>query len=193
MSALIRFFDIVIALMGLILMAPFLLAIALWIKYSSKGNVLYRQSRVGKNNADFILYKFRTMFTDADKMSALTIGHSDARITKAGYFLRKYKLDELPQFFNVLKGDMSIVGPRPELRKYVDLYAAEQKKVLSVKPGITDEASICFSNESELLALQQQPEDYYIKEIMPVKIQLNMHYIENKNPGIYFIIIFKIF
>jgi len=145
----------------------------------SKGGVFYRQIRVGKDDTDFYLLKFRTMQSGSDKKGLLTVGNRDKRVTRVGYHLRKYKLDELPQLFNVLFGSMSLVGPRPEVRKYVDLYTDEQKRVLLVKPGITDYASIEYVNENELLALASNPEETYIKDIMPHKIQLNLKYIND--------------
>lgn len=186
----IRFFDILFSLTGLILLAPFFLILAMWIKFDSKGSVFYKQVRVGKNNIDFYLYKFRSMIIDADKKSLITIGGKDPRITRSGYFIRKYKLDELPQLFNVLKGDMSLVGPRPEVRKYVEMYNEEQKKVLSAKPGITDYASIEYIDENRTLGQADNPEEIYIEKIMPEKINLNMKYIDNRSLSEYFKIIF---
>lgn len=175
-----RCFDIFFSFLGILLLSPFLLLITLGVKLSSKGTVLYYQKRVGKNNIEFNLFKFRTMTEGADKFGLLTIGGRDQRITKVGYYLRKYKLDELPQLFNVLFGDMSLVGPRPEVRKYVDLYTTEQLRVLTVKPGITDQASIDFSNESDILASAADPEQYYIDVIMPQKLALNLTYINSR-------------
>lgn len=175
-----RLFDIFFSLIGLIiLLIPFLI-ISIIISLDSKGGVFYKQTRVGKNGADFSLLKFRSMATDSDKSGLLTVGGRDNRITKIGYSLRKYKIDELPQLINVLFGEMSLVGPRPEVRKYVDLYNSEQKKVLSVKPGITDYASIEYSNENELLGKAENPEEVYINEIMPAKLKLNLKYIEEQ-------------
>lgn len=174
-----RVFDIVFSLAGLIILLPFLIVIALWVGLSSKGGVFYLQQRVGKGNADFKLFKFRTMYTDSDKKGLLTVGDRDSRITSAGYFLRKYKLDELPQLLNVLFGSMSMVGPRPEVRKYVDMYTDEQKQVLNVKPGITDYASLQYFNENQLLAKSLNPEQTYISEVMPVKLKLNQKYIKD--------------
>ncbi len=184
-----RLYDILLALAGLLLLLPVFIAIAFWIKINSKGPVLYLQLRVGEEDKDFILCKFRTMHTDADKISPLTVGSSDHRITGAGTVLRKYKLDELPQLWNVLKGEMSLVGPRPELRKYVALYNVQQKETLRIKPGITDTASIHFCNESELLAGVPEPEQFYIQYILPVKLELNKNYIVHKSPSLYFKII----
>lgn len=176
-----RLFDIVVSLVGLIIFSPFLLLFALLIKLESRGPILFRQIRVGKNNLDFTLYKFRSMLADTEKKGQLTIGMRDPRITRIGYFMRKFKLDELPQLFNVLKGDMSIVGPRPEVRKYVLLYTAEQLQVLSVKPGITDYASIKYFNENAILGKSDNPELSYIKDIMPEKLSINLIYIKSNN------------
>jgi lipopolysaccharide/colanic/teichoic acid biosynthesis glycosyltransferase len=172
----------VASLIGLIIVSPFFILIAIAIVIESKGGVFYKQVRVGKNNLDFKLFKFRTMRPNSEKLGLLTVGGRDPRVTIVGYYLRKYKLDELPQLLNVILGDMSLVGPRPEVRKYVDLYNQEQKKVLMVKPGITDYASILYSKENELLATAENPEALYINEIMPHKLKLNMQYINN--PGI---------
>ncbi|MFN8259054.1 MAG: sugar transferase [Bacteroidales bacterium] len=185
----IRFFDIILSLIGLILLSPVFIFIAFWIIVDSPGGILYKQFRVGKNNHDFILYKFRTMAEGSDKKGLLTVGNNDMRITKAGKFLRKYKFDELPQLFNVLIGNMSFVGPRPEVRKYVNLYNAEQMDVLSVKPGITDFASIEFSNENEILSKSENPEKTYVEEILPLKLNLNLKYIKNQNLINYFKVI----
>jgi lipopolysaccharide/colanic/teichoic acid biosynthesis glycosyltransferase len=167
------------------------------VKLDSKGPVFYMQTRVGKDNLDFKLFKFRTMTVDADKKGLLTVGHRDNRITRVGYYLRKYKMDELPQLLNVLLGDMSVVGPRPEVRKYVDMYNDRQQKVISVQPGITDYASIQYVNENELLKDAADPEQLYIDEIMPAKLELNLKYIENrgfwKDLGIIFLTIKAIF
>lgn len=143
--------------------------------------LFYLQTRVGKKGKDFKLFKFRTMHLDADKKGLLTVGGRDPRVTSIGYYLRKYKLDELPQLFNVLFGTMSLVGPRPEVRKYVDLYTKEQQQVLSVKPGITDFASLEYINENDLLAKSNNPEKTYIEEIMPAKLALNMKYIQQQS------------
>jgi lipopolysaccharide/colanic/teichoic acid biosynthesis glycosyltransferase len=158
-------------------LSPLLLVLFLAVAINSGFPVFYLQTRVGKNNKDFKLFKFRTMFLDSDKKGLLTVGGRDPRITPVGYFLRKYKLDELPQLFNVLTGDMSLVGPRPEVRKYVEMYSMEQKQVLQVKPGITDYASLEYINENELLSKSSNPEQTYIDEVMPAKLQLNMKYI----------------
>ncbi|HXB41130.1 MAG TPA: sugar transferase [Bacteroidia bacterium] len=176
-----RFFDIICSLLGIIILSPFLILISLLVLFGSTGGIFYIQTRVGKNGKDFFLFKFRTMHTGSDKKGLLTVGARDSRITRTGFFLRKYKLDELPQLFNVLFGSMSLVGPRPEVRKYVEIYNDEQKKVLGVKPGITDYASIEYVNENEILAKSENPEETYIREIMPDKLQLNLKYIREKS------------
>lgn len=187
----IRFFDIVFSFLGLLILSPFFILISLLIALSSKGPIFFLQTRVGFHGNDFRLIKFRTMHLDADKKGLLTVGGRDPRITSVGYFLRKFKLDELPQLINVLFGSMSLVGPRPEVRKYVDLYTPEQKMVLNAKPGITDYASLEYFNENELLAKSNDPEKTYIHEVMPAKLELNKRFIENRSVGIYFSIIFR--
>lgn len=158
---------------------PLLIIIACLIVLDSRGAVFYKQVRVGKNNKDFKIYKFRTMRTGSDKSGLITLGGTDTRITNVGKFLRAYKLDELPQFINVLNGTMSLVGPRPEVRKYVDLYNDEQRLVLSVTPGITEYASLKFYNEGELLAASTDPETTYVQEVMPEKLRLNLLYVRD--------------
>lgn len=175
------------------MLSPALLLIYILIICESKGNGFYIQERIGKNGKPFGLYKFRTMRIGADANGQLTIGKRDNRITRVGYYLRRTKIDELPQLLNVLKGDMSLVGPRPEVRKYVDLYTDEQRKVLNVRPGITDYASIEYVNESELLEKADDPDRLYIDTIMPDKIKLNMKYLEHYTVSEYFRIIFKTF
>ena len=187
----IRLSDFVFSFICLVVILPILLLVAIAIKLTSKGPVFFNQVRVGKNGTDFTLLKFRTMQVNADNKGLLTVGGRDARITPLGYYLRKFKIDELPQIINVLKGEMSIVGPRPEVRRYVDLYNQEQRKVLKVLPGITDYASIAYRNENELLAGAADPEYLYIHEIMPRKIELNATFITNRNTKEYFNIIFK--
>lgn len=176
-----RIFDVVFATLCLVLFSPILILIAILIKLDSKGPVIFKQIRVGRNMKDFHLAKFRTMYVIQGNNSLLTIGNRDNRITRIGYWLRKYKLDELPQLLNVLKGHMSFVGPRPEVRKYVNLYNEEQRYVLSVKPGITDWASVEFCNENELLKHAEDPETYYIERIIPAKIKQNMRYINHND------------
>ena len=171
-----RIFDITLSLFGLIILLPFMLIIAILIKIDSKGSVFFKQIRVTKNGKEFKIFKYRTMRVGSDKYSQITVG-KDGRITKLGSFLRKYKLDEIPQLINVLIGDMSLVGPRPEVPKYVALYTDEQKEILKVRAGITDYASIEFSDENDLLASEEDPEKAYIEKIMPKKIELNKKYL----------------
>ena len=173
-----RLFDIVASGLGLIVLSPLLLVIAIWIKLDSKGPVFYRQVRVGYKNKDFRIFKFRSMRVGADKGSLVTIGGRDPRVTRSGYWIRKFKLDELPQLINVFIGDMSLVGPRPEVRHYVDYWTPEQMHVLDVRPGITDPASIKFRNENELMEQAENPEKYYIDVIMQEKIKLYLEYVE---------------
>ena len=176
-----RIFDFFAALIGIIILSPILIVVSIAIKIDSPGNIMFLQKRVGKNGGEFDIYKFRTMVTDAEKLGKqITVG-KDNRITKVGAFLRKYKIDELPQLFNVLKGDMSLVGPRPEVPKYVALYDKDQKKVLSVRPGITDLASLKYSDENDILGKVENPEEYYINVIMKDKLSLNLEYIEKSN------------
>ena len=175
-----RIFDIFFSFLGLIVLFIPFLCIAFLISIDSKGGVFYKQTRVGKDGIDFKLFKFRSMRTDADKSGLLTVGGTDSRITRIGYTVRKYKIDELPQLINVLMGEMSLVGPRPEVRRYVDMYTPRQRQVLSLKPGITDYASIEYSNENELLGNTENPEDVYINEIMPAKLNLNLKYISEQ-------------
>lgn len=174
-----RLFDIVASGLGLLVLSPLFLILAIWIKLDSKGPVFYRQVRVGKDNKDFRIFKFRSMRVGSDKGSLVTIGGRDPRITRSGYFIRKLKLDELPQLINVFVGDMSLVGPRPEVRHYVDYWTEEQMHVLDVRPGITDPASIKFRNENELMEQAEDPEDYYINVIMQEKLKLYLEYVKN--------------
>ena len=186
----IRFFDVLFAFIGILLLSPVFLLIYILIRLESKGGGFYSQIRVGKEGKDFKLYKFRSMRIGADKKGLITVGGKDPRITRVGYFIRKYKLDELPQLINVLIGDMSLVGPRPEVHKYVDLYTVEQRKILSVRPGITDYASIEYVDENEILGNSSNPDKVYVEQIMPDKIRYNMKYIENRSVKEYFKIIF---
>lgn len=186
-----RFLDTLFSFVGLIVLSPILLILCLWVKFDSAGPIFYIQKRVGLNGRDFNLFKFRSMRVNADKLGLLTVGGRDPRITNSGYIIRKYKLDELPQLFNVLKGEMSLVGPRPEVRKYVDLYTSDQRQVLQVRPGITDEASIKYKNENDLLATSDNPEKTYIEEIMPAKLELNKKFIQNRSMVNYFSIILR--
>lgn len=176
-----RAFDIIACSVALVLLSPFYICIAMLVILDSKGGALYRQVRVGRNGKEFFLLKFRTMRQDADKTGSLITIGNDSRVTRIGTFLRKYKIDELPQFINIIKGDMSIVGPRPEVPKYVALYNERQKRVLSVRPGLTDYASIEYISENELLAKSSDPNRTYIEEIMPAKLELNLKYIENQS------------
>lgn len=173
-----RAFDIIASGLGLIVLSPLFLLLAIWIKLDSKGPVFYRQVRVGFKNKDFRIFKFRSMRVGADKGSLVTIGGHDPRVTRSGYFIRKFKFDELPQLINVFLGDMSLVGPRPEVRHYVDYWTPEQMHVLDVRPGITDPASIKFRNENELMEKAEDPEKYYIEVIMQEKIKLYLEYVE---------------
>lgn len=189
----IRLCDILLSLLGLLILSPLFVIVAIWIVIDNPGPVFYRQQRVGKDGKDFGLLKFRSMRVGADKMSLITVGDRDPRVTRAGYYIRKYKLDELPQLWNVLIGDMSLVGPRPEVRHYVDKYTEQQRLVLSVRPGITDYASIEFIDENTILAGSSDPEQTYIEQIIPAKIALNMRFIEHQTFGEYIKIIFLTF
>ena len=174
-----RIFDIIASGLGLFILSPLFLILAIWIKCDSKGPVFYRQVRVGKDNKDFRIFKFRSMRVGSDKGSLVTIGGRDPRVTRSGYFIRKFKLDEFPQLINVFVGDMSLVGPRPEVRHYVDYWTPEQMHVLDVRPGITDPASIKFRNENELLEQAEDPEKYYIEVVMQEKLKLYLEYVQN--------------
>jgi len=177
-----RIFDITLSLILLSIFFPFGLLISVWILIESSGGVFYKQARIGQKGIPFKMFKFRSMRQNSDKLGQLTVGMRDPRITRSGYFIRKFKLDEFPQFINVLKGDMSIVGPRPEVQEFVDLYTDEQRKILNVKPGITDYASLEYFKENELLGMSDDPRKTYVEEIMPAKIELNMKYIQH--PGL---------
>lgn len=172
-----RAFDIVASGLGLIILSPLFAVLAIWIKADSPGPVFYRQIRVGKNNRDFRLFKFRSMRPDSDKLGLITVGGHDPRVTRSGYYIRKYKFDELPQLINVFIGDMSLVGPRPEVRKYVEMYTADQMRVLSVRPGITSLASIRYRNENDILAAADDPDRAYIEHVMPDKIAIDLEYV----------------
>jgi lipopolysaccharide/colanic/teichoic acid biosynthesis glycosyltransferase len=188
-----RIFDILFSSFILLCFLPFGLIISFLIAFSSPGGILYRQERIGKGGIPFFILKFRSMRTDSDTKGKLTVGMRDPRITSIGYFIRKYKLDEFPQFVNVLKGEMSVVGPRPEVMEYVNLYNNDQRKVLQVKPGITDYASLYYFKENELLAQSVDPQKTYIEEIMPAKLKLNEKYLENPTVFHDLKIIFKTF
>lgn len=185
----IRFYDILFSLLGILFLSPIFLFLYIAIRLESKGGGFYKQLRVGRNGKDFYVYKFRSMRVGADKQGLITVGGRDTRITRIGYFIRKYKLDELPQLVNVLKGDMSLVGPRPEVRKYVELYTDGQRKVLSVRPGITDYASIEYVDENTILGKAADADKAYVEQILPDKIRYNMKYINNQSVKEYFRII----
>lgn len=186
-----RIFDFIASLIGCIILAPVFIIISILIKLDSKGPVFFKQKRVGQCGKTFEILKYRTMVVNAEKLGKqITVGN-DSRITKIGRILRKYKLDELPQLFNVLKGDMSLVGPRPEVPKYVKLYNESEREVLKVKPGITDFASIEYRDENEILGTVENPEEYYINIIMKHKLQLNLKYINKNNIFLDIKIIFK--
>ncbi|MDE6228525.1 MAG: sugar transferase [Muribaculaceae bacterium] len=173
-----RLFDIFASGLGLIALSPLFVVLAVWIKCDSRGPVFYRQTRVGKDNKDFRLFKFRSMRPDSDKLGLITVGGRDPRVTRSGYYIRKYKLDEFPQLINVFRGEMSLVGPRPEVRKYVDMYSPEQMRVLSVRPGITSLASIRYRNENEILAAASDPDKTYIEQVMPDKLAIDLEYVD---------------
>jgi len=176
-----RAFDIVFALLLLLLLLPLLLVLGCGVAFTSSGGAFFRQVRVGRGGRDFRLLKFRTMRTGSEAKGQLTIGGRDPRVTAVGYWLRKTKLDELPQLWNVLVGDMSVVGPRPEVPKYVALYSPEQRLVLNVRPGITGMASIDYIDENELLAKAADPERAYIKQVMPAKLALDLRYVHEQS------------
>lgn len=186
----IRLLDIIFSFLGLLILSPFLIIVYIAIIIESRGGGFYKQIRVGKDGKRFMLYKFRSMRVDSDSKSQITIGARDPRITKTGLFVRRFKIDELPQLLNVLKGDMSLVGPRPEVPLYVDMYTEKQRRVLSVLPGITDYASIRYVDENEILGKAENPHQTYIDEILPNKLKLNMEYIENRSVKEYFKVIF---
>lgn len=189
----IRFYDILFSIIGLVILSPLFTVLYLLIRIESQGGGFYSQERIGKNGKPFKLFKFRSMRIGSDKKGLITIGEKDNRITKTGFILRKYKLDELPQLWNVFIGDMSLVGPRPEVKKYTDLYTEEQKQVLQVRPGITDWASIKYVDENKILGESKDPDDAYVNLIMPNKTKLNMVYIQHQTLGEYFKIIFTTF
>lgn len=176
----IRFFDLIFSIFILLLFLPIGIVIAILIRIESKGSVFYRQVRIGKDEKQFKLLKFRSMLIDADKQGNLTVGAKDSRITRVGYVIRKFKLDEFPQFINVLLGQMSVVGPRPEVLEFVALYTAQQRKVLLVRPGITDEASLQYFEENKLLAGSEDPKKTYIDVVMPSKLAINLAYLEKR-------------
>ena len=186
-----RILDIFFATVALIVLSPLGMLIGIWVWIDTQNNPFFMQERVGKNGIIFSIIKFRTMRLNAQQMGGLTIGVDDNRITRSGYFLRKYKLDELPQCWNILIGDMSMVGPRPELPYFVEKFSEMQKIVLTVKPGLTDEATIFYKNESDILAKVNNPELYFSEKIVPHKIELNMIFINRQTVWNYLRIIFK--
>lgn len=188
-----RAFDIVASGLGLLALSPLFAVLAIWIKLDSPGPVFFRQVRVGRGNKDFRIYKFRSMRPDSDKLGLITVGGHDPRVTRSGYYIRKYKFDELPQLINVFVGDMSLVGPRPEVRKYVDLYTPEQMKVLDVRPGVTSLASIRYRNENEILAAAEDPDKAYVERIMPDKLAIDLEYVGRANLGNDLMLIFSTF
>lgn len=181
------------SLLGLVMLSPFFILISIFVLFSGRGGIFFRQTRVGRHNKDFRLLKFRTMRPNSEAKGQLTVGSRDPRVTRIGYVLRKTKMDELPQLINVLKGDMSMVGPRPEVRRYVSLYTPEQMQVLSVRPGITDEASIKYFEESDLLAKADDPEKMYVEKVMQEKLRINLEYVHNHSFGRDLRIIFRTF
>lgn len=176
-----RLFDVILSVIGLAVISPILILISILIKLDSKGPILFIQGRVGKDNKDFNIYKFRTMRVESNKKGLLTLGNSDSRITKIGYFLRRYKIDEFPQLINIIKGDMSFVGPRPELRYYVNFYTKDDMRIFQVRPGITGLASLKYRNEVELLKAAKNPEEFFIKTIIPDKLKYNKEYIKRQS------------
>lgn len=186
-----RLFDLSASLIAILLLSPLLILIALFVILGSSGGAFFHQERIGKNAKPFTLFKFRTMRSNSEASGQITVGERDHRITKTGYFLRKYKLDELPQLFNIVLNQMSIVGPRPEVKKYVSLYNERQLKVLSVKPGLTDLASLEYIDENKILGEAEDPDQTYVEEIMPKKLELNLEYIEKQSLLFDLKIIFK--
>lgn len=176
-----RLFDIIASGLGLVCLSPLFAVLAVWIKCDSPGPVFYRQVRVGRGNKDFRIFKFRSMRPDSDRLGLITVGGRDPRVTRSGYYIRKYKLDEFPQLINVFLGDMSLVGPRPEVRKYVDMYTPEQMHVLDVRPGITSLASLRYRNENELLAQADDPDRCYVEKVMPDKLAIDLEYVPKAN------------
>ncbi|MFT5821488.1 MAG: lipopolysaccharide/colanic/teichoic acid biosynthesis glycosyltransferase [Crocinitomix sp.] len=185
-----RIFDICSSLIALLLFSPVIIIISLWIALDSPGGIFYRQTRVGKNQKEFDLFKFRSMRPNSDKAGQITIGN-DSRVTKVGRFIRRFKIDEVPQLINILKGDMSVVGPRPEVPKYVQMYSQEQLKVLMVLPGLTDYASIEYLDEQKILGAANDPDKAYIEEVMPAKLKLNLKYIADRGFWLDIKLVFK--
>lgn len=188
-----RIFDIVVSFLVLVCFLPFGLLLSVWIVLESRGGVFYKQERIGLKGKPFQLYKFRSMRPMSDQLGKLTVGNRDPRITRCGYIIRKYKLDEFPQFLNVIKGEMSIVGPRPEVQDYVKHYNEEMMQLLNVRPGITDYASLEYFEENALLAQSKDPEKTYIEEIMPAKYKLNLVYLKRPTLAHDLLIMWKTF
>ena len=178
-----RAFDLIVATLAVLVLLPLLLLLVVAVALTSPGGAFFAQTRVGKGGTEFRLLKFRSMRPGSEAKGQLTVGGRDPRITAVGHFLRKTKLDELPQLFNILKGEMSLVGPRPEVPNYVALYSAEQRQVLQVRPGLTDYASLEYFEENALLGASENPEETYIQEVMPAKLALNTKYIEDMGLG----------
>lgn len=176
-----RLTDVLFSAVGLLLLMPLLLLIMLWVWIDAGRPVFFSQVRVGKDGKNFRLLKFRSMRPDAERLGQLTVSGRDPRVTRSGFYLRKYKLDEFPQLWNVLKGDMSLVGPRPEVPKYVETYTREQRKVLAVRPGMTDTASLEYIDENDLLAKAEDPERYYREELLPRKLKLQLAYVKEQS------------
>lgn len=176
-----RIFDLVAASTGIVILSPVLIAVAIAIKADSPGRVFFRQTRVGRHGRPFHIFKFRTMVTDAEKLGPQVSSGDDPRITRFGSLLRKYKIDELPQLLNVIVGDMSIVGPRPEVPRYVEAFREEYDQILTVRPGITDYASLEFKDENRLLQAADNPEEKYLREILPVKIEYCKKYLRDQS------------
>lgn len=185
-----RIFDIVASVLVLIILFPFLLIVSVWIALDSRGGIFYKQMRVGKKGKKFGLLKFRSMQINDDSNGQITVG-ADNRITKAGKFIRRYKIDEFPQLLNIIVGQMSIVGPRPEVPKYVEMYTVEQQKVLDILPGLTDYATLEYIDEQKLLGAADDPEKVYVQEVMPAKLALNLKYVSERNLGLDLKLIFK--
>ena len=186
-----RLFDVGMATIGLAVLSPLFLLVTVAIKLSSRGPIFYRQERVGKNGQSFLIMKFRTMVRDADKVGPGVTAQGDPRVTKLGSWLRLFKIDELPQLWNVLKGDMSFVGPRPEIPHYVAIYTESQRRVLTVRPGITDTATLAYRREEDLIARHPNPEKYYRDVVLPHKLELNMQYIYRISFGYDLFLIFR--
>lgn len=176
-----RVMDITLAVLGLVVLLPLLVGVAAWIKFADGGPVFYKGMRVGRRGATFRMIKFRTMLVDAEKRGPSSTSAEDARVTVPGRFLRRFKLDELPQLFNVLRGDMSFVGPRPQVQWAVDLYTPEERLLLSVRPGISDFASLRFRNEGEILRGSADPDKDYLEKIAPLKLKLGLYYVRNQS------------